>query len=127
MGLYAINPHDPPAHGRADVSAHAGGIGQGDAGTGAVARSLLRDSRDIIRRLEREGFVLVSVSGSHHKFVHPTQRRRVIIAHPKRDLPSGTVRAISGIPAGRRTDGKAQWPIISPSFIRIAIAATACH
>ena len=55
---------------------------------------MLRDSREIVRRLEREGFVLVSVSGSHHKFVHPTQRKRVIIPHPKRDLPIGTVRAI---------------------------------
>ncbi|MBV6489003.1 MAG: hypothetical protein GHHEDOFH_02980 [Pseudorhodoplanes sp.] len=55
---------------------------------------MLRDSRDIIRRLEREGFVLVSVSGSHHKFVHATQHRRVIVPHPKCDLPIGTVRAI---------------------------------
>ncbi|MCL4713092.1 MAG: type II toxin-antitoxin system HicA family toxin [Pseudorhodoplanes sp.] len=68
---------------------------------------MLRDSRDIIRRLEREGFVLVSVSGSHHKFVHATQHRRVIVPHPKCDLPIGTVRA-TGMPAGRRTDGEAQ-------------------
>jgi predicted RNA binding protein YcfA (HicA-like mRNA interferase family) len=55
---------------------------------------LLRDSRDIIRRLEREGFELVSVAGSHHKYIHRTLRRQVIIPHPKRDLPIGTVRAI---------------------------------
>jgi len=55
---------------------------------------LLRDSRDIIRRLEREGFELVSITGSHHKFVHRALRLRVIIPHPKRDLPIGTVRAI---------------------------------
>jgi predicted RNA binding protein YcfA (HicA-like mRNA interferase family) len=55
---------------------------------------LLRDSRDIIRRLESEGFELVSVAGSHHKFIHQALKRRVIVPHPKRDLPIGTVRAI---------------------------------
>jgi predicted RNA binding protein YcfA (HicA-like mRNA interferase family) len=55
---------------------------------------LLRHSRDIIRRLLQEGFEQVSVSGSHHKFVHRHQRKRVIVPHPKRDLPTGTVRAI---------------------------------
>jgi predicted RNA binding protein YcfA (HicA-like mRNA interferase family) len=54
---------------------------------------MLRDSRDIVRRLEREGFELVSVAGFHHKFIHRSLRRRVIIPHPKRDLPVGTVRA----------------------------------
>ena len=55
---------------------------------------MLRDSRDIVRRLEREGFELLSISGSHHKFFHRANRRRVIVPHPKRDLPVGTVRAI---------------------------------
>jgi predicted RNA binding protein YcfA (HicA-like mRNA interferase family) len=55
---------------------------------------LLRDSRDIIRRLLREGFAEKSVSGSHHKYVHPVSRRVVIVPHPKRDLPKGTVHNI---------------------------------
>ena len=55
---------------------------------------VLRDSRDIIQRLRQEGYEQVSVSGSHHKFVHRLLRRRVIVPHPKRDLPVGTVRAI---------------------------------
>lgn len=55
---------------------------------------MLRDSRDIIRRLEPDGFELLSIGGSHHKFVHRILRRRVIVPHPKRDLPLGTVRAI---------------------------------
>lgn len=55
---------------------------------------MLRDSRDIVQRLLREGYEEVSVSGSHHKFVHRGLRRRVIVPHPKRDLPLGTVRAI---------------------------------
>src|SRR5262245_55125000 len=36
MGLDAVDPNDAPDHGRADVSAHARGAGQGDAGIGAV-------------------------------------------------------------------------------------------
>ena len=55
---------------------------------------MLRDSRDIVQRLRREGYEQVSVSGSHHKFVHRVLRRRVIVPHPKHDLPLGTVRAI---------------------------------
>jgi predicted RNA binding protein YcfA (HicA-like mRNA interferase family) len=55
---------------------------------------MLRDSRDIIRRLLQDGFEQVSVRGSHHKFVHKTKRLMVIVPHPKRDLPQGTVRSI---------------------------------
>jgi predicted RNA binding protein YcfA (HicA-like mRNA interferase family) len=40
---------------------------------------LLRDSRDIIARLRREGFEPMSVRGSHHKFGHPKLRRMVIV------------------------------------------------
>jgi len=54
---------------------------------------MLRDSRDIVRRLEQQGFALTSVRGSHHKFRHP-DGRVVIVAHPRKDTPPGTVRAI---------------------------------
>ena len=43
---------------------------------------MLRDSRDIVRRLKQDGFELVSVRGSHHKFVHPRSRRMLIVTHP---------------------------------------------
>jgi predicted RNA binding protein YcfA (HicA-like mRNA interferase family) len=52
---------------------------------------VLRDSRDIIARLLRDGFEEKSIRGSHHKYVHPLTRRQVIVVHPKRDLPRGTV------------------------------------
>lgn len=55
---------------------------------------MLRDSRDIIRRLQREGYERKSVEGSHHKYIHREKRRMVIVPHPKRDLPIGTVRSI---------------------------------
>ncbi|NGP16864.1 type II toxin-antitoxin system HicA family toxin [Devosia aurantiaca] len=54
----------------------------------------LRDSREIIRRLEREGFALVSVRGSHHKYRDKLSGRVVILPHPRRDIPIGTVKSI---------------------------------
>lgn len=55
---------------------------------------MLRDSRDIVRRLRESGFELVSVRGSHHKFRHAQSGRIVIGPHPRRDIPTGTVRSI---------------------------------
>jgi predicted RNA binding protein YcfA (HicA-like mRNA interferase family) len=60
-------------------------------GSGA---DMLRDSRDIIARLKKDGFEEVSVRGSHHKYTHPTLRRIVIVPHPRKDIPPGTVRSI---------------------------------
>lgn len=54
---------------------------------------MLRDSKKIIKRLESEGFELVSVKGSHHKFRKGD--RTVIVPHPKKDLPHGTAKAIA--------------------------------
>jgi predicted RNA binding protein YcfA (HicA-like mRNA interferase family) len=55
---------------------------------------MLRDSRDIIKRLEASGFALVSVRGSHHKFRQAATGRLVIVTHPRKDIPAGTVHAI---------------------------------
>ncbi len=52
-----------------------------------------RDSRKIVKRLIAEGFTIVSVKGSHHKFARDGQM--VIVPHPKRDLPTGTARSIA--------------------------------
>ncbi|RWC11391.1 MAG: type II toxin-antitoxin system HicA family toxin [Mesorhizobium sp.] len=52
-----------------------------------------RDSRRIIKRLRDDGFELVSVRGSHHKF-----RKGAIVLvvpHLEKDLPVGTARAIA--------------------------------
>ncbi|MER8376935.1 type II toxin-antitoxin system HicA family toxin [Mesorhizobium sp. M1409] len=52
-----------------------------------------RDSRKIVKRLREEGFELISVRGSHHKF-----RKGgivLIVPHPEKDLPTGTARAIA--------------------------------
>ncbi len=51
-------------------------------------------SRDVIRRLQREGWILVRTKGSHHQFRHPDRPHLVTVPHPKRDLPIGTLRSI---------------------------------
>jgi predicted RNA binding protein YcfA (HicA-like mRNA interferase family) len=51
------------------------------------------NSKDIIRRLEAESWVLVSSRGSHHKF--RKGGRSLIVPHPKKDLPTGTARSIA--------------------------------
>ena len=55
---------------------------------------MLTNSRDIIRRLEREGWRLVRVKGSHHHFFRDGARSIVTVPHPKRDMAPGTVRSI---------------------------------
>ena len=52
-----------------------------------------RDSRKIVKRLRDEGFELISVAGSHHKFRKGSIT--VIVPHPKKDLPTGTAKAIA--------------------------------
>ncbi len=54
---------------------------------------MLRNSRDIVKRLKAEGFELVSAKGSHHKFRKATIT--VVVPHPKKDLPAGTARSIA--------------------------------
>ncbi|MEO1748854.1 MAG: type II toxin-antitoxin system HicA family toxin, partial [Pseudomonadota bacterium] len=43
--------------------------------------------------LTGDGFVLVSVRGSHHKYRKANVV--IIVPHPKKDLPIGTARAIA--------------------------------
>lgn len=52
-----------------------------------------RNSGKIVKRLAAEGWTLVSVKGSHHKF--RKDGRVVIVPHPKKDLPLGTARSIA--------------------------------
>lgn len=51
-----------------------------------------RNSRKLLALLQRDGFELVAVTGSHHKLRKGT--RTVTLPHPKKDLPLGTVRQI---------------------------------
>jgi len=50
---------------------------------------MLTSSREIIRRLEREGWTLVRVAGSHHVFKKPASDETLVVPHPKKDLGKG--------------------------------------
>nr|DAQ83231.1 MAG TPA: putative RNA-binding protein [Caudoviricetes sp.] len=52
------------------------------------------NSSEIINKLKAAGFVHVRTAGSHHFFRHPDSKRTVVVPHPKKDLPIGTVKAI---------------------------------
>ncbi len=51
-------------------------------------------SRDIIKRLEADGWRAVARKGSHVQFRHPVKKGRVTVPDPKRDVPIGTLRSI---------------------------------
>lgn len=55
---------------------------------------MLTNSRDILRRLQKEGWALERVTGSHHVFKSPVSGDTVVVPHPKKDLGKGLVRAI---------------------------------
>lgn len=49
------------------------------------------NSKQIIKQLEADGWILRSVKGSHHVFIHPTKPGRISVPHPKPDLGVGLV------------------------------------
>jgi len=52
------------------------------------------NSREIIRRLQKDGWFEVGQAGSHKQFKHPAKPGRVTVVSPKRDVPEGTLRSI---------------------------------
>ena len=48
----------------------------------------------LIRLLEKDGWVLNRVRGSHHVFKHPAKAGIVVVPHPKKELGKGLVAAI---------------------------------
>ncbi len=53
-----------------------------------------KDSREIIRELQADGWVHVATTGSHHHFKHPMKPGKVTVPHPRKDLHPKTVRSI---------------------------------
>ncbi|MSR85009.1 type II toxin-antitoxin system HicA family toxin [Candidatus Uhrbacteria bacterium] len=51
-------------------------------------------AREIVKRLEKLGFICDHTSGSHMIFYHPTTKRRAVVPQHRGDLPKGTVKAI---------------------------------
>jgi predicted RNA binding protein YcfA (HicA-like mRNA interferase family) len=54
----------------------------------------LMDSRRVIQKLKEDGWYEVAQKGSHVQFKHGTKPGRVTVPHPKKDLPTGTLKSI---------------------------------
>lgn len=52
------------------------------------------DSKELMRRLQRAGWVLKRTKGSHHTFGNPETGRIVVVKHPQKDVPIGTLRQL---------------------------------
>ncbi len=51
----------------------------------------IMNSAELIRKLERAGWVLRGVKGSHHIYTHPQRGGHLSIPHPRKDLGAGLI------------------------------------
>lgn len=51
-------------------------------------------SREIITRIEADGWREVRQTGSHKMFRHPVKLGTVVVPHPVKDMPIGTLKSI---------------------------------
>lgn len=52
------------------------------------------NSADLIKELEKAGWTLRGVQGSHHVYTHPARGGHLSVPHPKKDLGAGLVRKL---------------------------------
>lgn len=47
--------------------------------------------KNLIKVLENKGFQLKKITSSHHIYIHPESKKRVVVpVHGNKDLPKGT-------------------------------------
>ena len=54
----------------------------------------INNSRDLIKVLLANGWILNRTKGSHHVFIHPDRGGHITVPHPKKDLGVGLVSSI---------------------------------
>lgn len=54
----------------------------------------VRSAKDIIRVLQRHGFIKVGQRGSHQKWRHPDGRQVIVADHGSKPIPIGTLKSI---------------------------------
>lgn len=52
------------------------------------------NSKDVIHRLEQEGWIRVGGKGDHMKYKHPARPGHVVVPHLRKDIAPGTLRNI---------------------------------
>ena len=82
-------------------------------------------SREVIKRLKKEGWMLVHVVGSHHHYKHRNKRGRVTVPHPKKDLTRQTLSSICGQAGWNRWDPN--WKKIEKREVFYAEALPNCY
>jgi predicted RNA binding protein YcfA (HicA-like mRNA interferase family) len=55
---------------------------------------MIKNSREIIKRLKADGWIQIDGAGDHCQFVHPDKPGKVTVPHPVKDLNPKTVRSI---------------------------------
>lgn len=66
-----------------------------------MAKTPVLTAKDVIKILEREGFILDHSSGSHRVYFNAEHNRRAVVPFHNKDLPIGTLISIlksAGIP-----------------------------
>ena len=54
----------------------------------------LMNSKELIKALKKDGWVLRGSKGSHHVFNHPRKAGHITVPHPKKDLGIGLVQKL---------------------------------
>ena len=67
---------------------------QDHAGFERKKRTHSKEGREIIRVLEKDGWVQVGQTGSHVHFKHDRKPGKITVPHPVKNLPIGTFRSI---------------------------------
>jgi predicted RNA binding protein YcfA (HicA-like mRNA interferase family) len=57
-------------------------------------KQVVLSGKDFVRLLEKIGFVVVRINGSHHRMRHEDGRVTTIPVHKNEDLPKGLMRKI---------------------------------
>ena len=52
------------------------------------------NSKELISKLEKDGWILRGSKGSHHIFTHPIKTGHISVPHPKKDLGIGLVQKL---------------------------------
>ncbi len=53
------------------------------------------DSLTVLRLLREDGWEIARIRGSHHQLKHPEKPGTVTVPHPRKDVPTGTLRSIA--------------------------------
>ena len=78
--------------GGAVVAGRRGGDGVARASSVVIITTM--SSADLIKELEKAGWMLRGVKGSHHVYTHPARGGHLSVPHPKKDLGAGLVRKL---------------------------------